>query len=144
MFYAGQEYDTDTGLSYMNARYYNGKTGRFMSQDPIFISVGFDLSDPQSLNSYAYARNNPLRYIDPNGEWFKEVITGKQSWGDFTLEVGEASQYLYENDSTWKTAMDHPYIAGGVIGVGGGLAAAGGAAGLTVLSNTYLQGAGTA
>ncbi len=69
--FAGHEYDADTGLSYMNARYYNGKIGRFVSQDPVFLAAAFNLADPQSLNSYAYARNNPLRYIDPTGEIFE-------------------------------------------------------------------------
>jgi RHS repeat-associated protein len=68
--YAGQELDVDTGLSYMNARYYSGKTGRFISQDPMALfSPEKLLGDPQSLNSYAYARNNPLKYIDPTGEF---------------------------------------------------------------------------
>ncbi len=68
-------------------------------------------------------------------------MTGKQSWSSFGQEVGQATQYL---GSGWQTAMDHPYLAGGVIGVGGGLAAAGGAAIATKLSMAYLQGAGTA
>lgn len=46
--------------------------------------------------------------------------------------------------SGWQTMMDHPYLAGGAIGVGGGLAAVGGAAVATKLSVAYLQGAGTA
>ncbi len=58
--FAGHEYDVDTGLSYMNARYYNGKVGRFVSEDPSFLSVTSDLTNPQDWNSYSYARNNPL------------------------------------------------------------------------------------
>ena len=40
--FAGMEYDNDndTGLSYANARYYDGGTGRFISQDPAFLAVG--------------------------------------------------------------------------------------------------------
>lgn len=65
--FAGHEYDVDTGLSYMDARYYNGSIGRFISQDPAFRSIHTGLADPQVINSYSYARNNPLAYIDPNG-----------------------------------------------------------------------------
>ncbi|MCC7522579.1 RHS repeat-associated core domain-containing protein [Candidatus Uhrbacteria bacterium] len=35
--FAGHEYDADTGMSYMRARYYNGNFGRFVSQDPVFL-----------------------------------------------------------------------------------------------------------
>jgi RHS repeat-associated protein len=68
----------DTGLSYMNARYYNGTVGRFISQDPVFISVGAEhfndwLSDPQSQNSYSYARNNPLIAVDLDGNYARYI-----------------------------------------------------------------------
>ena len=68
--YIGQEFDQDTGLSYLNARYYNSNIGRFISQDPMFWN--FDqswLSDPQNQNSYSYARNNPITMSDPSGKW---------------------------------------------------------------------------
>ncbi|WP_179293933.1 LamG-like jellyroll fold domain-containing protein [Candidatus Methanoperedens nitratireducens] len=83
--YAGHEYDADTGLSYMNARYYEASTGRFISQDPAYLAVGDSvklkeltklesqqlLSDPQLLNSYAYGRNNPLAFRDPDGNFIQ-------------------------------------------------------------------------
>lgn len=123
--FTGHEYDADTGLNYMGSRYYKSDTGRFISQDPVFLQAGFDLSDPQGLNSYAYARNNPLRYVDPNGQWFMDLVMGRQSWSDFSVEVGDAANYMYNNSSTWKAAMDHPIAAGAAVGVAGGLAAAG-------------------
>jgi len=60
----------------MDARYYNSMIGRFLSVDAAFLAVSARLDDPQSLNSYSYARNNPLRYIDPDGMWFKELAAG--------------------------------------------------------------------
>ncbi len=80
--FTGHEYDEDTGLNYMGARYQNGNIGRFMSEDPAFLK--FDpntsegkmmLMDPQHQNSYSYARNNPLVYTDPDGE-FAQIIAG--------------------------------------------------------------------
>ncbi len=66
--FIGQEYDQDTGLNYLNARYYNATIGRFISQDPMFWQLPNELlADPQQLNSYSYARNNPIIGSDPSG-----------------------------------------------------------------------------
>ncbi|RQP24788.1 RHS repeat domain-containing protein [Piscinibacter terrae] len=61
--YAGKPYDAGTGLSYMGARYYDPVLGRFLGVDP----RGVDPNDLFSFNRYAYANNNPYRYVDPNG-----------------------------------------------------------------------------
>jgi RHS repeat-associated protein len=62
--YTGKERDEDTELLYYEARYYNSNIGRFISLDP----WSGDITDPQSLNKYAYTLNNPLKYTDPDGE----------------------------------------------------------------------------
>jgi len=62
--FTGKELDEETNLYYYGARYYDPLIGRFTSIDP----WGGDITDPQSLNKYAYARNNPLKYNDPTGE----------------------------------------------------------------------------
>ena len=61
--YTGKERDAESGLDYFTARYYGSNMGRMMSPDPI----GGDMTNPQSLNKYAYALNNPLRFTDPTG-----------------------------------------------------------------------------
>ena len=61
MGYTGHKFDTDLGLSYMQARYYDPVIGRFYSNDP----VGF--RNVHSFNRYAYANNNPYKYVDPTG-----------------------------------------------------------------------------
>jgi RHS repeat-associated protein len=61
-----KERDVETGLDYFIARYYSSTQGRFTSYDPIFVTAK-RLIDPQRLNLYAYARNNPLKFVDPNG-----------------------------------------------------------------------------
>jgi RHS repeat-associated protein len=61
----GKERDTESGNDYFGARYYASSMGRFMSPDHPFVDQHPD--DPQSWNLYAYARNNPLINIDPNG-----------------------------------------------------------------------------
>jgi hypothetical protein len=47
----------------MRARYYDPKTAAFVSRDPLWPM----LADVKSLNPYAYANQNPLRYVDPSG-----------------------------------------------------------------------------
>jgi RHS repeat-associated protein len=61
-----KERDNETGLDCFGARYYSSAQGRFTSVDPIFTTLE-RLIDPQRLNLYAYARNNPLKFTDPNG-----------------------------------------------------------------------------
>ena len=60
--FAGHKQDKPD-LIYMGARYYNPMVGRFLSIDP----KEADPSDLHSLNRYAYANNNPYRYVDPDG-----------------------------------------------------------------------------
>ena len=68
--FTGKERDAESGNDYFGARYYASSMGRFMSpdwsakEDPVPYAK---LDDPQSLNLYAYVRNNPLGGVDSNG-----------------------------------------------------------------------------
>lgn len=64
--FTGKERDQETGLDFFEARYFSSAQGRFTSPDPITVTPG-RVADPQQLNLYAYARNNPLKYVDPTG-----------------------------------------------------------------------------
>jgi RHS repeat-associated protein len=68
---SGKERDNETGLDYFGARYLSAAQGRFTSADAPFADQ--HQADPQSWNLYTYVRNNPLKYIDPNGE--KVILT---------------------------------------------------------------------
>jgi RHS repeat-associated protein len=57
--YAGYRYDNETGLYYVNARYYSPNLGRFLQTDPAGLSGG--------TNLYAYVGNDPINLIDPTG-----------------------------------------------------------------------------
>jgi RHS repeat-associated protein len=70
--FTGKERDAETGLDYFGARYYSGAQGRFTSADPVMMAPE-RLRDPQQLNLYVYARNNPLKYIDPTGTIINDV-----------------------------------------------------------------------
>ncbi len=61
--FTGKERDGESGLDFMEARYYGSSMGRFMSPDPL----GGHYEDPQTLNRYSYVRNNPLNLSDPTG-----------------------------------------------------------------------------
>jgi RHS repeat-associated protein len=61
--YTGQERDPEAAQDYFHARYYQPRHGRFGRVDPIFGN----LFDPQALNRYAYAKNSPLVFVDPDG-----------------------------------------------------------------------------
>src|SRR5690606_37809779 len=59
--FVGGTKDPSTGLVHLGAREYDPTTGRFISVDPIA-----DVEDPQQLNGYAYANNNPISFVDPD------------------------------------------------------------------------------
>ena len=67
--YRGEQYDSDLGLYYLRARYYNPATGTFMSRDP---EDGY-IDDPASLHKYLYANGEPENGFDPTGRG--DIIT---------------------------------------------------------------------
>lgn len=59
-----QHRDNETSLDPTPNRMFSSQEGRWLSPDPVHGNV----SNPQSLNRYAYALNNPLSRVDPMGE----------------------------------------------------------------------------
>jgi RHS repeat-associated protein len=77
--FTDQEWDSETGLYNYDARLYDPVLGRFLSAD----SVVSNWYDPQALNRYSYALNNPLKYVDPNGHHpvlVAGVVIGAAMW----------------------------------------------------------------
>ncbi len=113
--FIGQEYDADTGLSYMNARYYNGTIGRFISQDPLAIEslqtadnkkFQYILANPQNWNTYSYALNNPLVASDPSGlltifvpgtNYDKDAMMNSDLGSRLSSTFGEQAKFFYWN-----------------------------------------------
>jgi len=114
--YTAKERDNESGNDYFGARYYGSNGGRMLSPDPL----GGSLLNPQSLNKYAYAFNNPLTNTDPTGLYVckdsakcdskqdkafeksrqknlksknKNVVRGAKAYGDPTKDNGVAVQF---------------------------------------------------
>jgi RHS repeat-associated protein len=99
--FTGKERDAETGLDYFGARYFSGAQGRFTSPDPIMIHPD-RLAEPQRLNLYVYARNNPLRYVDPNG---LDDITYDQAGNEIERKK-HGKLYNFFVGDTWKVKAD--------------------------------------
>lgn len=64
--FTGKPRDSETGLDFFGARYYSSSIGRFQSVD-----LGNPIpNNPQTWNKYTYCMNNPLKFVDPWGEYF--------------------------------------------------------------------------
>jgi RHS repeat-associated protein len=106
--YRGEQYDSDLGLYYLRARYYNPATGRFLSRDP---EDGY-AKDPASLHKYLYAGGDPVNMIDPTGrDLFDTVLVTGGS------QAGEAGYYV--------TLAGIATCVGGVLTTAGAIAEAG-------------------
>lgn len=70
--FAGYQFDVATGLDYLQARYYDGVSGRLTSRD----SYEGRTSDPLTLNHYVYVSDDPVNHIDPSGHWSLSVSLG--------------------------------------------------------------------
>jgi len=70
--YRGYYYDTHTALYYLQSRYYDPALGRFISPDGYINANG----DILGYNMYLYCSNNPVMFVDPNGESILAVIIG--------------------------------------------------------------------
>jgi len=119
--FTGKERDTESGNDYFGARYYASSMGRWMSPDwaakasPVPYAT-FD--DPQSLNLYQYARNNPLKNRDADGhdcppdcgaatpivQAFQDIFSGKAFKDAASQAWDNAKSTLGINDGKITTA----------------------------------------
>ncbi|MDY9918285.1 MULTISPECIES: RHS repeat-associated core domain-containing protein [Proteiniphilum] len=100
--YTGHEHLPWFGLVNMNARLYDPALGRFLSPDPYVQMPDFT----QNFNRYSYALNNPLMYVDEDGE-FVHLIVGAL--------IGGVANVV----ANWKTIKQHGFWTGlGYFGVG--------------------------
>jgi len=103
IWFAGKSHDNTSGLSYSGARYYDPVTGRFAGVDP----QGFDPENIQSFNRYAYANNNPYKFVDPDGHSPIDVVF-------LAYDVGKLGVALYKGEGVGSALAD---VAMSTIGV---------------------------
>jgi len=120
--YTGHINDVDTGLVYMQQRYYDPSVGRFLSVDPLRAM----LRAPSHTSRYGYANDNPYRFIDPDG---RATIAIGGSFNASALAGGTVSGQITFSATSWSPStwrLGGYGSAGGLattdVGVGGGLA----------------------
>ncbi|MEZ4103845.1 MAG: FG-GAP-like repeat-containing protein [Candidatus Paceibacterota bacterium] len=131
--YTGHDYDEETSLSYMGARYQSGDTGRFTSQDPVSLALGSPglmrdkmdstvdiyLKNPQAQNTYSYTANNPLKYQDKNGEWLDIVVdVGFTAYSAYKLGEAILTGGDVRGEATNLALDAGGALVPGVVGVG--------------------------
>ena len=70
--YRSYYFDAETGLYYLNTRYYDPEIGRFINADVIEI-LDITQNYINGINLYAYAQNNPVMYDDPTGLLWRRI-----------------------------------------------------------------------
>ena len=86
--FTGKPFDSDNGLDlyYFGARYYDPELGRFLAIDPRSGSY-------PGWSPYVYGLDNPLRYVDPDGEWVETAID--------VISIGLSAKDFVE-DPSWQ------------------------------------------
>ena len=111
--YRGYYYDIETGLYYLQSRYYNPEWGRFISADG-YVSTGTGIL---GYNMFAYCNNNPVMRIDPTGEfwWIVALVvvvatTITLSGCSVTYQTSQNGQEgpTKEDDDSW--VHDNPFL----------------------------------
>jgi RHS repeat-associated protein len=99
--FTGHANDSDTGLIYMQQRYYDPAAGRFLSVDPVTT----DGDSGSSFNRYAYANNSPYKYNDPDG---RNPIAAGVVGGGTILLIGA---WKYVTDPQARAVMNRAAAA---------------------------------
>ncbi len=95
--FAGRERDSETGLTYVGARYYEAKTAQWLSADPALpeYMLGGGVGNVLNLSLYAYAWNSPVSFADLDGRQASSIPQpmdgGSGSTAPSPMEVRDAA-----------------------------------------------------
>ncbi len=106
--FTGHVNDADTGLVYMQQRYYDPVAGRFLSIDPVTT----DANTGGSFNRYSYANNNPYKYVDPDGRNPLLRVVYAVSYGAAT-RLGAARLGVAISSAIFAATHKPPMASGG-------------------------------
>jgi RHS repeat-associated protein len=132
--FTGHVNDVDTGLTYMQQRYYDPVAGRFLSIDPVTT----DVNAGNSFNRYVYASNNPYRYIDPDGRFDDEAC--RSMGGNCNTYGGSRTSGSSERSTSAAVGAALGSVVGGAVAAGCDISTLGGC----TLANPALVGVGAA
>ncbi|MFD2115286.1 RHS repeat-associated core domain-containing protein [Paenibacillus yanchengensis] len=110
--YSGEYWDEETNLQYLRARWYDPSIGRFINED----TYEGELSNPLSLNLYTYVHNNPLRYIDPSGNY---CVSQDGKWAHSGSCKSDSSVYLGDDDTYYGSPTIEKGVITGYVGKSG-------------------------
>jgi len=114
--FTDKEYEEDLGLYYFEARWMNPALGSFVSLDPAQYDerVFTYTNDPQSFQSYAYARNNPIIMVDPYGEEWYQLGTWDTNWETVVIGATEVTMGITEVRSGVLVGLGTGGLASGI------------------------------
>jgi RHS repeat-associated protein len=119
--FAGMQYDSEIGLYYDQARYYDPNLGRFLTEDPLSFAAG-------DANLYRYVWNSPLNFTDPSGLDTVGIYSRPTASKGFNLNIfgiiytphwfvgvtkDDGTIITYSYDGSWHKndeVFDHPYV----------------------------------
>ncbi|WP_052734479.1 RHS repeat-associated core domain-containing protein [Methanosarcina sp. 2.H.T.1A.3] len=112
--FTGQENDADTGLMYYGARYYSPEYRVFVQPDTLLP----DPYNPQALNRYSYALNNPVKYTDPSGHYVETALDLAFLAMDINdIRTGNADKWTYIGLGADLVCAALPVVTGGRVAV---------------------------
>lgn len=128
--YRGYVYDEETGWYYLQSRYYDPTTCRFISAD-VLLSTGQGVI---GHNSFAYCGNNPVARIDSEGNFFFTIV------GAITGAIGGAISSAITGGNVWQ-GMASGAVSGAIAGAGVDITVATGGAGAIAIGIVAASGA---